>query len=116
MCGKIYDPGMRPYPPRVRRKSTNPSQSAIDQWGWGRHTVRGGIDPRDQLFVPGVLGVVDVYGNIYYPRMGPHLPYVRLVPRTQASQRSSSEVGVSTPCVAVSTRGITVFVPGLFEL
>ena len=65
MCGRIYDPGMRPYPPRVRRKSTNPSQSAIDQWGWGRHTVRGGIDPRDQLFVPGVLGVVDVYFEVW---------------------------------------------------
>ena len=78
--------------------------------------MRGGIDPGDQLFVHGVLGVVHVYGNIYYSRMGPHLPRVQLVPRTQASQRSSSGVRVSTPCAAVSTLGITVFVPGLFEL
>ena len=35
--------------------STDPSQSAISQWGWGFHTVRGGMDPGITVFVPGVL-------------------------------------------------------------
>ena len=36
--------------------------------------------------------------------------------RAPANQRSADGVGVSTPCGAVSTRGITVFVPALSEL
>ena len=39
-----------------------------------------------------------------------------LYSRAPANQRSTGGVGVSTPCGAVSTRGITVFVPGLSEL
>ena len=39
-----------------------------------------------------------------------------LISRSQAYQRSASGVGISTPCGAVPTRGITVFVPGLSEL
>ena len=31
------------------------------QWGWGFHTVRGGIDPGDHHFRPRVVGVVDVW-------------------------------------------------------
>ena len=61
MCGRIYDPGMRPYPPRVRRTSTNPSQSAIGQCGWDIHTVRGGIDPGDHHFRPRFVGIVEVW-------------------------------------------------------
>ena len=33
-------------------------------------------------------------------------------PRTPVNQRSASVVGVSTPCGAVSTRGIAVFIAG----
>ena len=36
--------------------------------------------------------------------------------RAPANQRSAGGVGVSTPCGAFSTRGITVFVPSLSEL
>ena len=36
--------------------------------------------------------------------------------RSPANQRSASGTGVFMPCGAVSTRGITVFVPRLSEL
>ena len=32
------------------------------------------------------------------------------------NQQSASVVGVSTPCEAVPTRGVTVFVPGVLDL
>ena len=44
-----------------RAGSKSPSQSAITLWGWIFHTVRGGIDPGDQLFRPRVVGVVDIW-------------------------------------------------------
>ena len=37
--------------------SKNSSQSAISQWGWGFHTVPGGIDPGDHRFRPRFVGV-----------------------------------------------------------
>ena len=40
---------------------TNPSQSEIDRWGWGFHTVRGGINPDDIRVHPRLVGVVDVW-------------------------------------------------------
>ena len=45
----------------VRWLSTIPSQSAIGQWDWGFHTVRGGVDPGDHCFRPQVVGVVKVW-------------------------------------------------------
>ena len=36
-------------------------QSAITQWGWGFHTLRGGIDPGDLRFRPRVVGVVEIW-------------------------------------------------------
>ena len=39
-----------------------------------------------------------------------------LYSRAPTNQQSAGGVGVSTPCGAVSTRGITLFVPGLSEL
>ena len=39
--------------------SMNPSQSATSLWGWGFHTVRGGIDPGDLRFRRRAVGVVD---------------------------------------------------------
>ena len=75
--GRISDPGMGTYPPLVRRdlgigprgNSSNelapchmsPSQSAITQWGWGFHTLRGGIDPDDLCFRPRNVGVVEIW-------------------------------------------------------
>ena len=38
----------------------SPSQSAITQWGWVFHTLRGGIDPWDLRLPPRGFGVVDV--------------------------------------------------------
>ena len=37
-----------------------PSKSAIGQWDWGFHTVRGGFDPGDYRVRPQVVGVVTV--------------------------------------------------------
>ena len=52
---------MRTYPSRgAPALRTILSQSAIGQWGWGFHTVRGGFDPRDHRFRPRVVGVVEV--------------------------------------------------------
>ena len=50
--GIIYSPGAGGF--------TNPSQSAISQWGWGFHTVRGGIDPEDHRSRPRFVEVADV--------------------------------------------------------
>ena len=69
---------MRPSPPRVRRNlevgqggnsrsalqragSMSLSQSAITQWGWGFHTLRGGIDQGDLRFRPRFAGVVETW-------------------------------------------------------
>ena len=46
MYGRISDPSVEPYAPRdLLALYKNISQSAIGWWGWGFHTVRGGIDP-----------------------------------------------------------------------
>ena len=39
-------------------------QSATSQWGWGFHTLRGGIDPEDLLFRPRAVGVVDLWKDL----------------------------------------------------
>ena len=55
---------METYPPRgALALRTIPSQSAIGQWGWGFHTMRGVFDPGDHRFRPQVVGVVDVWRN-----------------------------------------------------
>ena len=70
-CRESSDPGMKPYPPRVRRD--------LD------------VVPR---------------GNSRRA----------LSPCAPANQQPASGVRDSTPCRAVSTREISVFVPGLLEL
>ena len=72
----------------------------------GFHIVRGGMDPGEHRFRPGLVGVVDA--SIYDPGIRPFLPGWRWL--------CEPLVGVSTPCVAVSTRGTTAFVPSLLEL
>ena len=58
-----------------------------------------------------------MYGRIYDPRMGPHYPRLTLALfSSPGNQQSVGGVRVSTPCAAVSTRGITVFVRELSEL
>ena len=52
---------MGTYPPQgAQTLCTTPSQSAIDQWGWGFHPVRGGFDPGDNRFRPQVVEAVTV--------------------------------------------------------
>ena len=53
MFGRIYDPGMAPYPPRVAL--------ALQAPGWGFHAVRGVIDPVDHRFRPQFVGDLDVW-------------------------------------------------------
>ena len=36
-------------------------QSATSQWGWGFHTLRGGIDPGNLRFRPQVVEVVEIW-------------------------------------------------------
>ena len=43
-----------------RASSMGPIQSAITQWGWGFHTLRGGIDPRDLRFRPRVFRGLEI--------------------------------------------------------
>ena len=50
MHGRIPDPGMAPYPPRVAL--------ALRTLGWGFNTVRSGIDPGDYGFRPQFVGVI----------------------------------------------------------
>ena len=50
------------------------------------------------------------------PGIGPDHPRVAVALRTPPNQRSAGGVEVSTLCVAVSTRGITIFVHGWLEL
>ena len=66
---------MGPYPPRVALALfLSPRQSAIGRWDWGFHTVRGGVNPGDHRFRPGVVGVVDVMERFLNLGSGPILP------------------------------------------
>ena len=77
MYGRISNPGMGTYPPQgVLALCTIPSQSAIGQWGWGFHTVRGGFDPEITVFVP-ALSELQMYGEIAEQGMGTYPPRVR---------------------------------------
>ena len=59
-----------------RTGSMSPSKSAITQWGWGFHTVRGGIDPSDLCFCTGVIELKR-YGGISHPEISPYPPWMR---------------------------------------
>ena len=66
----LYSPGKA----RSRRRtqgqqaqrlgSMSPGQSAITQWDWGFHTLRGGIDPRDVRFRPKDFLVACICANV----------------------------------------------------
>ena len=92
---------------------TNPSQQCCTR-SWGFHTVRGGV-VRGDRFRPRLIGAVDIRKESG-SEDGTHIPRVPVASRTPVNQRSASGVGVPTPRGAVSTRRITVFVPGLLEL
>ena len=62
--GRISDPGMGSYPPRVALAlRVSGWQVPISQWGWGFHTIRGGIDPGNRSFHPRRLEF-QMYGRI----------------------------------------------------
>ena len=43
---------------------TNSSRSAISQWGWSSHTLRGRIDPGDHRIRPPSVGVLDAWKDL----------------------------------------------------
>ena len=67
--------------------------------------------PGITVFVPG-LPELQRCERISDPGRRPYPIRVALALRTPANQRSASGIGVSAQCVAILTRGITVFVPG----
>ena len=60
--GRVSDPEVGSYPPRVRRLAlrTSANLRSINHWGWGFHTVRDSINAGDHRFRPRVLGFVGV--------------------------------------------------------
>ena len=42
----------------------SPSQSTINGWGWGLHTIRGGINPGDHCFRPRIVGVLNEWKDL----------------------------------------------------
>ena len=114
--------GLRPILPGLPAlyASTRPSQSAIGPWDWGFYTVRdeGRHQTRRTRFSsPGCRSCRNVEGRLnrgWVPILPGCPRYTRL--RAPANQRSAREIGVSTPCGAVSTRENSIFVPGLSEL
>ena len=107
----------------------SPNQSASSQWGWGFHAVWDGIDPGDFRFRPWVVGscrdlggliisgwdlILPGCGGTRWPegQLSPHASFMR---PSQPGIRQWG-VGISTSCGAVSTRGISAFVPGLSTL
>ena len=92
--------------------------------------MRGSIDPGDVVLRPRFVGSCrDLEGFLIQgwdpilPECGPDLDVDprgisrrALTPRAPVNRQSASALGVSTPCGAVSTRGISVFARGLLEL
>ena len=77
--------------------------------------MRGRFDPGDHRFRPQVVEVVDVWKlNRGWDPVVPGWRWHCF--RAPANHRSAGGVGFSTPYGAVSTRGITVFVPRLLDL
>ena len=79
----------------------SPSQSATTQWGWGFHTLRGGIDTDDLSVRPRVVGVVKKWkdsspgdGNLSSPgAVGPRRwPEGQISPRAGSMSPSQSAI------------------------
>ena len=71
----------------------SPSQSAITQWGWGFHILRGGINPGDLRFRPRVVVVAEIWKD-FFPGDGklssPGVAGPRRWPEEQLSPRAGS--------------------------
>ena len=115
MHGRISEPTMGPYPPRVALAlCTGANQPAISQRGQGLHAARGGVDPGEHRFRSQGVGIVEIRRD-YDPGMGSYPLRVALALRAPANQRSANGIGVSTSFGAVPTRGTPVFIPGMSE-
>ena len=103
------------YPPRTALRSSN--QSAISQRDWVFLTVRGGVDPKKLGLLPRWIDFLETWNDLWTGDGTLYPPEVELAQHTNlANQRSAGGVGISTPCGEVSTRMISVFVPGLSGL
>ena len=71
----------------------SPNQSAIGQWDWGFHTLRGDIDPRIFLLQLGVVRVGEILKD-FRPGDGnessPGVAGPRRWPETQSSRRAGA--------------------------
>ena len=107
MYGRISDPGMEHFPPRV---------------AWFCEPQVGVSNPSGAILIRGItvfiLSLLELYmcGGISDPVMDHYPSRVALALRIPANLQSVTGVRISTPCEAVSIRGTAVFVPGLSEL
>ena len=76
MYGRMSDPEMTSYPPRVVVALRTPGWASSSQWCWGFYTVRSGIDSGDHHFRRRVVGRVHAAGK------GPYLPRATLALQT----------------------------------
>ena len=77
--GRIYDPGMGPYPPRLALAPRTPTKlQCASQLGY--HTVRSGLDLGNHRFCPRFVGVTSCkcMKGFCDPEMGPYPPWVAL--------------------------------------
>ena len=110
MCGRIDDPGMEPYPPRVTLASRTRANPRSARGVGVFHTMRGGIDPGDHRFRPRFDGVVHVWKD--FASGGGTLSFVGAAEHRGPQPISDQPVRLGFPrCIAISTQGTTVFVP-----
>ena len=108
---------MGPLPPQAALDLRTPGwRFASSQCGWGFHIV-GAVSTRPiDDFVPGLLELL-MYGRIHDAGMAPYPLRAALDLRTPGWGLARSQCGWDFNTVgSASTRGTTVFVPGLLEL
>ena len=98
----LSDPGMGHYRPRVALALfSSPIRSAMGRWSWGFHTVRSGVDPEINIFVPG-LSELYIHEGISEPGMG-------IYPRARRDRgvppRGNSRRARRAPSLAKGGRG-----------
>ena len=71
--------------------------------------MRGGIDPRNHPIHPRIVGIVHVWKDLCFDNEALFSP-------GGAGHTNLRQVGVSTLCLALSTRGMSFCPPGLLEL
>ena len=104
--------GWDPIPPGCRwLHEPQPISDQPDRGVGGFHTVRGGIDPMNNLFCARFVRLVDAWKD-FLSWDGALSPVGGGGSMILSQQRSANGVGGYTPSGAVSTWGTTVFVPG----